>query len=258
MYAEPRFPAALISQVTLGVRVDVLERAGHWLSTRSEDGYLGWIHEGYVLLGDDDWARAWERSQGGEPIVSLGAELVDRQGRSIIRLPWGARLLRRDGVCMLPDGRSGRIAGGEVIAMPHLAERFPPNGDSIVRTARRWLGAPYLWGGVTPCGVDCSGLAQAVLWLHGIALPRDSDLQAVRGSLLAGDDLLRQVRPGDLLFFADHGDRVTHVAIGTGGPGIIHSALGNGGVAENDLEGDLEFERRLRGSLVHGRRLLPD
>lgn len=258
IYASPQLPAALISQVLLGARVDVLERAGHWLTIRSEDGYVGWAHEGYLLPGDADWTRQWERARGGQRVISLGAELVAPDGRPLLRLPWGARLLLRGDTCLLPDGRAGRISAGEVVAAEHLPERFPPAGDSVVRTALRWLGAPYLWGGVTPHGVDCSGLVQAVLWLHGIALPRDSSQQAGIGTMLQGDDLTRHTRAGDLLYFADRGDRITHVAISAGGAAIIHSALGNGGVAANDLDGELEFERRLRGLLVHGRRLLPE
>src|SRR5690606_5530080 len=113
---------------------------------------------------------------------------------------------------------------------------------SIARTARRWIGAPYLWGGVTQLGVDCSGLAQAVMWMHGIALPRDSDLQARIGSRVDYDAALTQLRAGDLLFFAEPGERITHVAISGGEGSIVHSALGNGGVAANDLNGELPFE----------------
>jgi len=254
VYSTPQFPAAQISQLLLGACVEVLEGAGHWRNVRSEDGYVGWIHESYLLPREKARACAWERGVDGEPVVSLGASLVGSDGHSIMQLPWGAHLLRRAGVCQLPDGRSGRLVG-ELVEVRHMAERFPPTGESVVRTARRWLGAPYLWGGVTPHGVDCSGLAQAVMWLHGVALPRDSDQQAGVGALLTGKDLARP-RAGDLLFFAD-AERISHVAISTGGAGVIHSALGNGGVACNDLDGDLEFERRLRSLLVHGRRLLP-
>lgn len=258
VYAGPQLPAALISQVVLGARVEVLERTGQWLCIRTGDGYVGWTHEGYLLLGEEAWAKAWERGQGGEGVVSLGAELSDDAGRPLMRLPWGARVVRRGAAYWLPDGRTGRLAGGELVAVARLPELFPPAGESIVRAARRWLGAPYLWGGITHQGVDCSGLVQAIMGLHGIALPRDSHQQAEVGGLIAGDDILADLHAGDLLFFADHGDRVSHVAISTGGSAIIHSALGNGGVAENDLAGPLPFERRLRALLVRGRRVLPE
>jgi hypothetical protein len=190
--------------------------------------------------------------------VSLGAELVDSEGRVLTRLPWGARLSRHSGALHLPDGRSGIVGDGDVIDVDRLSDWFPLRGESVARTARRWVGAPYLWGGVTVNGVDCSGFTQAVMWMHGIALPRDSDLQARTGTGVALELDLAEIRPGDLLFFAEPGARVSHVAISLGGPLIIHSALGNGGVHINDLNGDLPFEQRLAAMLVSARRMLAE
>jgi len=258
VYLEPSLPAAQISQLVLGMRFDLLARRGDWLRVRAEDGYLGWIHDGYVRLGEREWAERWERGSYGEPVVSLGAELVDEEGNALARLPWGARVLRFGSTYELPDGRRGTVGSGEVVDVDRLADRFPARGDSIARTARRWHGTPYLWGGVTMSGADCSGFAQAVMWMHGIALPRDSDLQARIGVPVDPGEDFSAVRPGDLLFFAEHSARVSHVAISLGGPLIIHSALGNGGVAVNTMTGELDFERRLRRLFTEVRRLLPD
>jgi len=258
VYLEPSLPAAQISQLVLGMRFDLLARRGDWLRVRAEDGYLGWIHDGYVRLGEREWAERWERGSYGEPVVSLGAELVDEEGNALARLPWGARVLRFGSTYELPDGRRGTVGSGEVVDVDRLADRFPARGDSIARTARRWHGTPYLWGGVTMSGADCSGFAQAVMWMHGIALPRDSDLQARIGVPVDPGEDFSAVRPGDLLFFAAHSARVSHVAISLGGPLIIHSALGNGGVAVNTMTGELDFERRLRRLFTEVRRLLPD
>lgn len=258
VYAEPRLPAPQISQVVMGIRVDVLSRDGAWLRVRGEDGYLGWVQQGYLLLGEPEWAAAWERGESGESVVSLGAELADEEGRTLSRPPWGARLIRQAGTFLLPDGRRGTLLNGEVVDVDRLADRFPPRGESVARTARRWHGAPYLWGGVTQGGVDCSGLTQSVLWMHGVALPRDSDLQARVGEVIDIGDDFRAIAAGDLVFFAESGERVSHVGISLGGPHIIHSALGNGGVEVNDLTGTADFEQRLRSMCVSARRLLPD
>jgi gamma-D-glutamyl-L-lysine dipeptidyl-peptidase len=258
VYALPRLPASQISQLVLGMRVELLSRQGEWVRLRGEDGYLGWTHCGYVQPGGDDWAYGWERGSVGEPVVSLGAELADEDGRILARLPWGARLVRHTGACQLPDGGRGTAINGEIVDVDRLADRFPARGDSIARTARRWLGAPYLWGGITPHGVDCSGFSQAVMWMHGIALPRDSDLQSASAVGVEVELDLDTLRAGDLLFFAEPGERVSHVAIGLGGPNIIHSALGNGGVFTNSLDGDQSLEQRLRRMLVRVRRLLQD
>lgn len=258
VYLDPALPAAQISQLVLGMRFDLLARRGDWLRVRAEDGYLGWIHEGYVRLGERSWAEQWERGTHGEPTVSLGSELVDEDNNALTRLPWGARVVRFGSNYELPDGRRGTIGNGEIVDIDRLADRFPARGDSIARTARRWHGTPYLWGGVTMSGADCSGYAQAVMWMHGIALPRDSDLQARIGEQVDPGADFNAVRPGDLLFFAEHSARVSHVAISLGGATIIHSALGNGGVAVNSLTGELDFEKRLRRLFTQVRRLLPD
>jgi gamma-D-glutamyl-L-lysine dipeptidyl-peptidase len=259
VYAEPRLPAPQISQVVMGMRVDVLEHSGPWLRVRAEDAYLGWVHGGYIRTGDADWAHTWERGLIGEPVVSLGAELADADGRIVGRAPWGARLIRFAPLDYgLPDGRRAQVRSGEVVDVDRLADWFPLRGDSVARTARRWLGAPYLWGGITASGTDCSGFTQAVFWMHGVALPRDSDLQSRIGATIDTADGFASVRAGDLLYFAEPGARVTHVGISVGGAQMVHSALSNGGVAFNDLDGDGEFDRRLRALFTHARRLLPD
>jgi cell wall-associated NlpC family hydrolase len=94
--------------------------------------------------------------------------------------------------------------------------------------------------------------------MHGIALPRDSDLQARTGAGIAVDLAHSSLRAGDLLYFAESGDRVTHVAVSLGGSHIIHSALGNGGVDLNDLAGGLPIEQRLNAMFVSARRMLAD
>jgi gamma-D-glutamyl-L-lysine dipeptidyl-peptidase len=258
VYSEPRLPGTQISQLVLGMRVELLARTGDWLRIRGEDGYHGWLHDGYALTGDDDWALAWERGSAGESVVSLDADLVDEDGGVIARLPWGGRIIRRAGAYHLPDGKRGQVAGGEVVDVDRLADRFPPRGESVARTARRWLGTPYVWGGVTLHGADCSGFTQAVMWMHGIALPRDSDMQASRSVGMRIDTLAGELRAGDLVFFADEGARISHVAISLGGSLIIHCALSNGGVDINDLTGELPFEQRLRRMMVQAARFLPD
>lgn len=264
VHAEPRIASTHVSQYVLGHRLDLLSRRGYWWRVRGEDGYIGWVHYGYLEIGDHQWAQEWERGEGGEPAISLGAELTDDEGRGLARLPWGARVIRdQPGWYRLPDGRRGIVGSGEMVDADRLRDRFPCRAESILRSARRWLGTPYLWGGTTPAGADCSGYVQSVYWMHGLALPRDSD-QQVRvgvGVLEAGETELdfSLLRPADLLFFTEHDRiRVTHVAISMGGSEIIHSALSNGGIAINDLCGDMEIEARLRESFLRAHRILPD
>ena len=258
VYGDPSLPAPQTTQAVLGTRLELLNRVNDWCRVRLEDGYIGWVHQGYLQFGDEHWAYAWERGAHGEPAISLGADLVDDAGHTFARLPWGSRIVRfSQQQYQMPDGRRGTIAAGEAVAIDRIADWFPPRGESVTRTARRWLGAPYLWGGVTMAGVDCSGLVQAVFWLHGVALPRDSDQQSVCGHGIEAGEKFEQLKPGDLLFFAGE-TRVNHVAISLGGPHIIHSSLTNGSVDLNDMTGDRPFEAILRRVFSCARRVLPD
>lgn len=259
VYADPALPAPQITQAVLGTRLDLLTRLGAWCRVRLEDGYIGWVHKGYLQFGDEEWAFGWERGTRGEATVSLGADLIDEAGRVFARLPWGARCVRfSQEQYELPDGRRGAIGSGEVVAVDRIADWFPARGDSVSRTARRWIGAPYLWGGVTTGGVDCSGLVQAVFWLHGVAMPRDSDQQSLMGDQIEPGEDFADLNPGDLLFFSETTTRVSHVCISLGGPHVVHSGLTNGGVDVNDLSGDLELETRLRSVFTRAQRVLPD
>jgi len=256
LLAGPTISDTHVSQAVLGRMMTVLRREGRWLHCRSDDGYLGWVHRGYVEMLDEADARAWELGADGGAILSLGAEIVDDAGETLARLPWGARSVDAGGgKVRLPDGTVGRVVG-EVIPLAERAERFETDGDAMTRTAARWMGAPYLWGGVTPAGVDCSGFVQAIFHLHGIRLSRDSDLQALEGEHVGPDERFSNLRAGDLLFFAETPERISHVTMSLGGSRIIHSSLGNGGVRRNDLVGETPYERELREIFVCARRYL--
>lgn len=256
MLAGARVATTQVSQAVLGSRAALLRRSGRWLQCRTPDGYIGWIHAGYTVLMDESSARTWETGVEGEPWISLGAEVLDRDGDVMMRLPWGARVIRQAAdVVRLPDGRSGRPTG-ELVPAALRPVAFPAEGAAAAETARRWLGAPYLWGGVTLGGVDCSGFVQAIWKLHGRMIPRDSDQQSRFGELVDPGDRFENLQPGDLCFFAEEPGRVTHVVMSTGGPNIIHASLGNGGVARNDLTGRRSYEKELRRLFHNARRVV--
>lgn len=253
LYAEPHVLAAQISQIVMGAPLAILDRQDAWLHVRCDDNYTGWVHAGYVLTHDNIPAR-----NGALSVLSLGAELCDSAGTVFTRLPWGARLRRVGAVYHLPDGRAGRLHGGEMIDARNVASAFPRCAEAVARTAFRWLGAPYLWGGVTPAGVDCSGFVQAIFRIHGVLLPRDARLQWSVGETFQVRDGFADLRPADLLFFGEPANTITHVALSLGGSTMIHAALGNGGVDLNDLTGELELDEVLRRTFAGVRRVLCD
>ena len=237
MLAEPHVSSGQVSQQLAGHLVSILEDQGDWLLVRGRDEYEGWMHRGYLSRG----ARAIEDPHR---LVSLGC--VVRGSDSTLRaLPLRA---------VLAPGEV--IESGEAVRAADLSERFPTVADGIGRSAvELFVGTAYQWGGVTPWGADCSGLVQSVFALHGLSLPRDAWQQARVGSA-AGRDVMA-TRPADLLFFSDRADaHVTHVAMALGDYRIVHLALGRGGYAIEQLDGDDPYVAKLKSRFLFARTVL--
>lgn len=244
MQSEGRVSASQTSQVLAGHVVKLLEQHGDWWRVQSADGYTGWMHSGYL-----------ENASGDEPTWSTSAGVIvhDTLGR-VRALPVGARFLAE------PD-----MVEGDSVDAAHMREQFPPMHSALAHTALALFdGARYEWGGGSNWGCDCSGLVQSVFALHGCTLPRDAYQQAECGEPVVIDDLrgpasLAALAEGDLLFFSDREDkRITHVGIAMDGARMVHSALGRGGVAVEDLQSADEYVERLRRNFVGARRLRLD
>jgi cell wall-associated NlpC family hydrolase len=222
--AEPTLRAEQVSQLVLGETATVLEAAAEWRRVRTVlDRYLGWVHEGYCLELDDPAAEAW---QGQATAWSEGA--TARVGEVRVQLPLRARVALDGDAVRLPDGRRGRVAEGVVAP---LSAAVP---GARAKAPERWAlehfaGTPYEWGGVTPCGADCSGLVQTTFLARGLTLPRDSVAQAECGAPVSADG----VRPGDLLFFrGGAGAQITHVAFAGEADTLVHSTVALGGMVQ--------------------------
>ena len=245
---ETQVSSARVSEVLHGESLAVLERRDEWLRVKAPDGYVAWLPAGYVTTGPKDWAEDWS---GRASARSLSADIVTAQGRR--RLPTGARVALKRGVVELADGQRGAVAAGSVRREQEL--RVEARHLALPELAQKWYGgAPYLWGGRTEWGIDCSGLVQAVYAARGVELPRDSDQQFAQGSEVALKSDGGGYEAGDLLFFTERG-RVSHVALWAGAGRIVHSALSRGGVGGDHLFGDEPRMRRLREALVGVRRL---
>lgn len=255
LFGEPKISSPHVSEALHGETLAILERQGEWLRVRAPDDYIAWMPGGYVATGPADWATDW---QSRATARSVGAEIQTPAGRR--RLPTGARVvLRRNGTVELADGLRGTLVGpggrGSVAAVKRETElRVEARHLALPELAQKWYdGAPYLWGGRTEWGIDCSGLVQAVYAARGIALPRDSDQQFVTGEEVPMSADGDEYEAGDLLFFAD-GGRVSHVALWAGAGHIVHSALSRGGVGRDHLYGTEPRMKRLAANLVGVRR----
>lgn len=245
VHAQSALRSEQVSQLVLGETATVLEASGEWRRVRTDvDGYDGWIHIGYCAEVDETAADAWRQDAAG---WSLGA--VVRAGESRVRVPLRARVVLEREAVRLPDGRVGRIADGSIVPVD---EARPA---ARAKAPERWAleffaGSPYQWGGVTPCGVDCSGVVQTTFLARGLTLPRDSQQQSLCGAPVDLD----HVRPGDLLFFRGDNAKITHVAFAGEADTLVHSTIAVGGmVQEAWLPGSRAAP--LRERLVAARRL---
>jgi hypothetical protein len=241
MHGEPGIASPMISQQVAGHSVEVLDEEGDWVRARGDDGYEGWMHVGFLKRAP----RSAMAPRSEPSLISLGC--VTRTSAGDQRsLPLRA-ILSSDEMPI----------SGETIDSTQRGGRFPLDPIAITQSAQRFfVCTSYLWGGVSPWGADCSGLAQTVFALHGLQLPRDAWQQAQLGKD-AGRDV-GELRAADLLFFSDRLDeRVTHVGIALGDRRMVHLALGRGGYAIERLNDRADpFVAKLRSSFLFARRLL--
>ncbi|HAC16545.1 MAG TPA: hypothetical protein DCE78_11465 [Bacteroidetes bacterium] len=229
---DPRHQAEMIDQAIMGTRLKVLKRQRGWYYIQTPWEYLGWITSGSLEIMDetalnDSWSpdelvyvnsvdtRVFDSANTNSGVVSdvtLGATL---------------RFIETSGLyakVALPDGREGYIRATEI---QPFAESDPTNGldrEALITTANRFHGLPYLWGGNSGKGFDCSGFTQTVFKNHGILLPRDANMQVEMGTTVEFADNFTNVQKGDLLFFGPNRNRITHVGISLGGGKFIHSS----------------------------------
>jgi cell wall-associated NlpC family hydrolase len=265
MRAKPAQAAELVTETLMGSRVKLLKREGSWYYAQTEtEQYLGWIEPDHVAVVARADAEAWASSN----LVMATARFVlvreqpDANAQPMSDLLVGD-VLKSNGresgwvAVELPDGRKGFVEEKAVEDYATWKRSRRPTPDSIEAVAKSFMGVPYLWGGTSAYGFDCSGFVKIVYELNGIELPRDADQQALEGQAVPTADDLAQLRKGDLLCFKarpDGRDSITHIGIYLGGKQFIHCA---GKVKRNSFDpASPVYSENLLKRLVTVRRIL--
>ena len=234
MKTRPSHASELGNQLIMGMAVRLLKYDGGWYYVQSvDDRYLGWMEPSHLALMTRDQVDAAARAP--RAIVTSLFAFVHEQpsagGATVSDLVVGDVLSTtgRNGnwlAVQLPDGRKGFLSDSDATDYQawKATRRITP--EAIEQTARRFVGVPYLWGGTSAKGFDCSGYLKTVFRLNGLELQRDTDQQANEGVSVPTDNDLAEVRKGDVLFFGPRAGvtRITHTGIYLGGKLFIHCA----------------------------------
>jgi hypothetical protein len=231
LYEEPTFSRALSSELCYGTELEVLEEQPRWVLTRQSDGYLGWAYRPY--LGEGPVPTATHLIVA--PVLEVHLE-PEETSPVVTRLVSGTGVLVEDARgtwARISANKGGWVPSKNLRSLADLPGTREDKRKSMIEDSQRMIGVPYLWGGMTGNGVDCSGFVRLLHHWVGVPVPRDADLQHE-----AAKPIEPPFEAGDLLFFSakDSNRKITHVGMSLGGWNMIHSSRGNNGVYVDDVQ----------------------
>lgn len=231
LYEKPTFGMPLSSELCFGTELEILEGEGSWVFTRQKDGYLGWAYKPYltetVLL------------EATHFVINPSVELLTmpNEGSEIFsRVVSGTGVIVEDiqgEWSLVSANKKGWIHSTTLRAIKNIPQSLEEKRKTLLTDSIRMTGVPYLWGGTSGNGIDCSGLARLLHCWVGIEIPRDADMQSA-----AAKRVSEPFEVGDLLFFGegDSDRHVTHVGISLGGWRMIHSSRARNGVYIDNVQ----------------------
>jgi hypothetical protein len=207
---EPNDRSEQVSQVLFGEHFQILEKQKQWFKVRLNfDQYEGWIDskQCQVISENDNQ----ELTSNVQILNNDLVEYISNDSNLLIPIPLGASLsfLELDNI----NRFNYQFEGLKVTGVKPKEE--------LLKTAFMYLNAPYLWGGKTPFGIDCSGFTQMVYKLNGYSILRDASQQAMQGEALS---FIEESEPGDLAFFDNEEGKIIHVGIIMNDNYIIHAS----------------------------------
>lgn len=211
----------MINQLIYGDIIEILEEKEKWVKIKSVfDDYIGWIDKKQYFKIDDNITVDLKN-----PVYSIDlVEFIENNNNELVTIPIGSDI---SNISLMNHKFEGKTISGK------------NNRNSIVNTALLFLNSPYLWGGKTPFGIDCSGFTQMVYKINGYKLSRDSKDQANQGETLS---FIEESEAGDLAFFNNDQGDIIHVGIILQNNHIIHASgkvridrIDHSGIYNNDL-----------------------
>ncbi len=238
IYSHPSDESDVVSQAIYGSNVTLLTARGEWCRIQTADRYKGWVPSRHLRLVQSGagYATTGVIVQVESLFANLYREPDVTRHKPVLTIPFETRLEvipdekdKKDNqeenrkkaatpakeIKPAPEGWLQVRLPGKTAAWIQSADVIPdPKPLSIpesIELAKRFLGLPYLWGGTSSFGFDCSGFTQMLLRLRGVSMPRDADKQAAWTGVIPVDR--KDLQPGDLLFFGSSARNVTHTGM---------------------------------------------
>lgn len=233
---KPEHSAEMATQSLLGTAVKVFNKVNGWYQIQTPDNYLGWVDKDGIYLTDLSGVNKWISSKKVIYTNEFGFvySLPNKNSQRVSDIVMGDLLKvlgKEDNFVKVeyPNGRVGYIESEFCEDFNTWLNNTVPTEKSIVETAKKFIGMPYLWGGTSVKAMDCSGFTKTVYFMNGVLLQRDASQQVLTGELVDTKNGFENCKPGDLLFFGTKAsenkpEKITHVAIYIGNNEFIHSA----------------------------------
>ena len=265
--SQPQHSAELSTQATLGTPLKVLKNESSWYLIQTPDQYISWIDAAGIELMDEREIEAWYNSkkmiytdQVGYVYGSSDEELPvsDLVAGNILELLSEERSHYQ---VKLPDGRDGFVRKEEMEPFDEWTQSRDISATNLIGTAKNMMGVPYLWGGTSIKGMDCSGFTKTIFFLNGKVIPRDASQQIREGEEGDTEKNWENLQVGDLLIFGvpasdTSAGRVGHVGMWIGNDSFIHSRgrvrISSFDPASPDYD-EYEFNRYLRTKRIVGK-----
>ena len=245
IYESHTFKSELITQALLWEKLLILDQNDTWYKVKQKDGYVGWIHSFYIissliynenelLKNDNNWY--WVKDRFCEAILNNNSKILISFGSLI---PFIKDL--KHPFVILPNGDKARLRKKSLLSYTknHCLE-------NIITYSKELIGIPYLWGGRSAYGYDCSGLIQSIYAINGYDFPRDCSIQ-VKSDLIE-EISSNKIKKGDLIYFIDN-KNISHVGIFLNNKQYLHSS---GQVKINSInKNDDDFNDKLY-NMIYG------